>query len=72
MTQTDELQELKQRVAAVERKLDDMQAHESRPRQRLGNPWARICGMLADEPLYDDWRKSMEDYRDEIDQAAQS
>lgn len=72
MTQLEELQDLKHRLEDVEREVRELKAQHTRPQQRLGSPWARICGMLADEPLYDDWQKSMSEYRDEVDRAAQS
>ena len=60
-----ELVQLEQRLAAVERELADQKAQA--PKQRLGNPWKRMKGMLADEPLFDEWKQAIEDYRRQWD-----
>jgi hypothetical protein len=31
------------------------------------HPWAEFAGTLKDEPLYDDWREAMADYRSKVD-----
>ncbi len=61
-----ELVQLEQRLAAVERELAELKARA--PKQRLGNPWKRMKGMLADEPLFDEWKQAIEDYRRQKDE----
>ena len=60
-----ELALIEQRLAAVERELAELKSRS--PKQRLGNPWKRMEGMLADEPLFDEWRQAVEDYRRQRD-----
>lgn len=60
-----ELSQLEQRLAAVERELAELKARS--PGQRLGNPWKRMQGMLANEPLVDEWQQAMEAYRQQKD-----
>jgi hypothetical protein len=31
------------------------------------NPWLAMAGWLKDDPMYDDWRVAMEEYRRECD-----
>jgi hypothetical protein len=33
------------------------------------NPWLSGAGVLRDDPLFEDWRQAMADYRREADQA---
>lgn len=61
-----ELAQIEQRLAAVERELAELKANA--PKQRLGNPWKRMKGMLADEPLFDEWKQAIEDYRRQKDE----
>lgn len=61
-----ELYLIEQRLAAVERELAELKSQS--PQQRLGNPWKRMQGMLADEPLFDEWRQAIEDYRRQRDE----
>lgn len=61
-----ELAQLEQRLAAVERDLAELKAKV--PKQRLGNPWKRMKGMLANEPLFDEWKRAVEDYRRQKDE----
>ena len=60
-----ELAQLEQRLATVERELAELKAGV--PKQRLGNPWKRMKGMLANEPLFDEWKQAIEDYRQQKD-----
>jgi hypothetical protein len=32
------------------------------------HPWSKDAGWLRDNPLYDAWRQSMEDYRQQLDE----
>ena len=59
-----ELAQFEQRLAAVERELADLKSS----RQRLGNPWKRMKGMLANEPLFEEWKQAIEDYRRQQDE----
>lgn len=60
-----QLEQIEQRVATLERELAELKA---RPRkQRLGNPWIRMQGMLANEPLFDEWVQAIEEYRRQQD-----
>jgi hypothetical protein len=52
---------IEQRLAAVERELAELKS-QSRT-QRFGNPWQRMQGSLANEPLFEEWRAAIEDYR---------
>lgn len=56
-----ELTVIEQRLATVERELAELKSRV--PKQRHGNPWKRMQGMLANEPLFDEWRQAVEDYR---------
>ncbi|HLQ45470.1 MAG TPA: hypothetical protein VK137_12115 [Planctomycetaceae bacterium] len=56
-----ELTAIEQRLATVERELAELKSRV--PKQRPGNPWKRMQGMLANEPLFDEWRQAVEDYR---------
>ena len=60
-----ELNLIEQRPAAVEREVAELKSQSAG--QRLGNPWTRMQGMLADEPLFDEWRRAIEDYRRQKD-----
>ncbi len=60
-----ELIQIEQRLAAVEKELAELKARS--PSQRLGNPWKRMQGMLANEPLVDEWQQAMEAYRQQKD-----
>ena len=31
------------------------------------NPWVEFAGMFRDDPLYDDWIKSIAEYRQKVD-----
>jgi hypothetical protein len=31
------------------------------------NPWMEFAGMFKDDPWIDDWKKSIEEYRQKID-----
>ena len=64
-----ELALIEQRLAAVESELAELKSRS--PKQRLGNPWKRMEGMLADEPLFDEWRQAIEDYRQQRDKDEQ-
>ena len=64
-----DLGQIEQRVATLERELAELKARP--PRRRLGNPWKRMQGMLANEPMFDEWVQAIEEYRrqqDELDQ----
>ena len=61
-----ELVQIEQRLAAVERELAELKARV--PKQRLGNPWKRMKGMLAEESLFDEWKQAIEDYRRQKDE----
>lgn len=32
------------------------------------NPWAEFAGMFKDDPLFDDWQKSIAEYRREVEE----
>ena len=32
------------------------------------NPWVEFAGMFKDDPLIEDWKKSMAEYRDQVEQ----
>lgn len=60
-----DLAQIEQRLAHVERELAEL---KSRPaQQRLGNPWKRMQGMLANEPLADEWQQAVQEYRRQRD-----
>ena len=61
-----DLGQIEQRVAILERELSELKAQ--RPRRRLGNPWKRMQGMLANEPLFDEWIQAIEEYRQQCDE----
>lgn len=64
-----ELNLIEQRLEAVERELAELKLRT--PKQRPGNPWVRMQGVLANEPLFDEWQLAMEEHRrhrDEEDQ----
>ncbi len=61
-----ELFQFEQRLAAVERELAELKSKSSQ--QRLGNPWKRMKGMFANEPLFDEWKQAIEDYRRQKDE----
>ena len=65
-----ELAQLEQHLPAVERELADLNSKSSR--QHLGNPWKRMKGMLANEPLFDEWKQAIEDYRRQKDEEESS
>lgn len=58
-----ELTIIEQRLATVERELAELKTRV--PIQRPGNPWKRMRGTVASEPLFDEWRQAVEDYRDQ-------
>ena len=31
------------------------------------HPWAAVVGFLKDSPLWDEWRKAIEEYREQVD-----
>ena len=31
------------------------------------HPWAKIAGSMKDDPLWDEWRRAIEEYREEIE-----
>ena len=52
---------IEQRLEAVERELAELKSRL--PKQRPGNPWVRMQGMLADEPLFDEWQLAIQEHR---------
>lgn len=60
-----QLEQIEQRLATLERELADIKARPQK--QRLGNPWKRMQGMLADEPMFDEWVQAIEEYRRQQD-----
>ncbi len=56
-----DLAQIEQRLAHVERELAELKSRP--PKQRLGNRWKRMQGMLANEPLVDEWQQAVEEYR---------
>ena len=60
-----QLEQIEQRVATLERELAELK--ELPRKQRLGNPWIRMQGMLANEPLFDEWVQAIEKYRQQQD-----
>lgn len=65
MTQQQAIEELQQRMKAMEVEIQELKAKE--PRRRLGNPWARMAGMFANDPLQEEWREAMTEYRSQVD-----
>ena len=61
-----DLAQIEQRLATLERELAELKARP--PRRRLGNPWKRMKGMLANEPMFDEWVQAIEEYRQQQDQ----
>ncbi len=64
-----ELNLIEQRLEALERELAALKSRT--PKQRPGNPWVRMQGSLANEPLFDEWQLAIEEHRrlrDEEDQ----
>ena len=61
-----DLGQIEQRVATLERELAELKARP--PRRRLGNPWKRMQGMLANEPMFDEWVQAIQEYRQQQDQ----
>jgi hypothetical protein len=57
---------IEQRLAAVERELAELKSQS--PKQRRGNPWQRMQGMLANEPLFDEWWQAIQEYRRQKDE----
>ena len=61
-----DLAQIEQRLATLERELAELKARP--PRRHLGNPWKRMQGMLAKEPMFDEWVQAIEEYRQQQDQ----
>ncbi len=61
MTATEEIEALKQRMTVMEREIAELKAVQRR--EGAGHPWRRVIGSLANNPLYDEWREAMAEYR---------
>lgn len=66
MTQLKELQDLKHRLENVELEVTELKSR-LQARKKLGNPWARMAGMFANDPLHEEWREATAEYRREVD-----
>ena len=56
-----ELNLIEQRLECVERKLAELKSRTIK--QRSGNPWVRMQGVFANEPLFDEWQFAIEQHR---------
>ncbi len=65
MTETDEIEALKQRMTVMEREIAELKA--VRTQKREGNPLASLNGVYANNPRVPLLREEMAEYRRQVD-----
>ncbi len=62
---------IEQDVAKLKSRLDRLPAQDDSAAddapKKSGNPWLEGAGMFRDDPLFDDWQRTIAEYRREVD-----